>query len=309
MPNSIFVRQQLEYVQNEVVKQDFPEMMLISGQIVPISPELPAGAQTYSYRLLTAVGSAKILSNGADDLPEVSNFMERRIGYVRTLANQYSFTWEDMIHAEYANMNLDTSLAITAREIMEREADLLGYDGSSEFNLLGLINHPNVPTYTVTNDGNSNGGSSSTRWIHKTNAQIYRDLTQFARETKVQTKYSESPDVIALPSTQYDLIATTVYGTDSDRTILQIFLEAQRISKGGVQDVIPVPYLEGKGAGGTDLMMSFRRRADKVKYHIAQDFTQHVTDKDGLRYTTPCTMRVGGVQCLKPFSMRQAPGI
>lgn len=306
MPNSLFIRQQLEYVQNQVVEQDFPEMMMISGQIIPISNELPAGAQTYSYRLFTKLGSAKIIASGAEDLPEVSAFMEKRTGYIRTLANQYSFSWEDMLHAEYANTPIDATLAITAREIMEQKADLLGYDGDSDFNLLGLLNHPNVPTYTVLNDGNSNGGTNSTKWIHKTNAQIYRDLTQFARETKVQTKYAESPDVIALPPTEYDIVTTTVYGTTSDRTILEIFLDSQRKSRGGVQDVIPLPYLEGKGPGGTNVMTSFRRRPEKIKYHIAQDFTQHPVDKDGLRYTTPCTMRVGGVQCLKPMSLRYA---
>ncbi len=305
MVSTLFVRQQLEYVQNEVVKQDFPERLILSGQVIPISNELPPGASTYSYKIMTALGSAKIMADGAQDLPEISAFMEERIGYIRTIANKFSYTLDDMERAQFAGMSIDSTLAVEARSIMEEVADRIGYTGDTTHKLLGMLNHPNVPEYTVLNDGTG----SSTQWSTKTPAQIYRDLVFFARETKIQTKYVFSPDVIGLPAEQYDYIATTLYDINNGRTILEIFLENQRKSKGGVQDIIPMPYLDGLGTAGADIMVSFRRVPQNVKYHVAQDFNMLRTQEHDLMYTIPCRMKIGGVQVLKPLSMRYASGI
>ena len=309
MVTSLFLRDQLRYIQNEVVEQDFPERLMISGSIIPISYELPAGARTYTYKLMSYLGQAKIIANGGEDIPMVDVNAEERIGYIRELADGYTYTVRDLEAAQFANMNLDPSLAIAAREVMEATADLLGYNGDSDHQLLGFLNHPNVPNATVLNDGDSNGGSASTNWVHKTPAQIYRDLVNFATATKTATNLIEIPENIGLPVEQFELINTTRFGDGSDETILSFFLRTQRASAAGVQSVIPLPYLSGKGTGGTDMMISWRKRSDKIKYHIPMDFSQQPTQQHNLAFKVICRMLVGGVECRKPLSMRTAYGI
>ena len=77
---TMFLRRQLEYIQSIVVEEDFPEKIMASGRGVPISTELPAGAETYTYRIYTMVGEAAILANGADDIPLVDGYFEERTG-------------------------------------------------------------------------------------------------------------------------------------------------------------------------------------------------------------------------------------
>ena len=312
MPSTIFLREQLEYVQQEVVKQDFPEMLMGSGALLPISDELPVGAETYSYRILTFVGSAAILANSADDIPEIDAYAEKRVGQIRTIADAYSYSLEDMEAAEFTGMNIDAELAIGAREIIERTLDILGYDGDSKFNLLGWLNHANVPTYTVLNDGNENGGTNSTEFRHKTPEQIYRDLRQFAAATRSATNRVETPEVIALPETQHSIVMETPYPTNSasGETVGTFFLKTQRANPGGVQALVPAPYLAGKGAGGTDLMVSYRKRMNKIKYHIPLAFQQRPPSPEKrMKYEVVCRARSGGVQVTKPLSMRYASGI
>ena len=311
MPSSLFLRQQLEYVQQEVVKQDFPEMLMSSGAAIPISSEVPQGAETYSYQLLTFVGEAAILANGGGDIPMINAFSEKRVGFVRTVTDGYEYTIEDMEAAEFAGMNLDTQMAVGAREVIERKVDVLGYSGDEDYNLLGFLNFPNVPTYTILNDGNENGGTDSTEWQHKTPEQIYRDLREFVSATRTATNGAEQPEVVALPQNQFDLVMQTPYPTNSasGETIGSFFLKTQRMSPSGVQAIIPMPYLAGQGSGSSDLMVSYRKRQDKAKFHIPLDFEQRPPQERDLCYRVICRMRTGGLQVNKPLSMRYAEGI
>ena len=309
MVSSLFLRDQLKYVQNLVVEQDFPERLMASGAIIPISSEIPNGARTYSYKIMTYVGEAKILANGGDDIPMVDANCEERVAYVRTLADGYSYSLDDLESAQYANMNLDASMAIGARDVIEAKIDLLGYDGDAANNLLGFLNHPNVPNATVMDDGADAQADPSTLWVDKTPAQIYRDLVNFATATKTATNMVEIPENIGMPVAQFELISSTPFQEGSDTTILELFLRTQRMSSAGVQNVMPLPYLAGKGTGSTDVMVSWRKRPDKIKYHVPLSFEQQATQQVNLGFKVVCRSKVGGIQITKPLSMRTAYGI
>ena len=305
MSLTLFERNALEQIQNLVVEQDFPERMMGSGRLVPIDTSLSPWVESYVYKLLTKVGTAKILANGADDLPEVSAFLEERTGWIRTIANQYTYSYQEMEQARTASVSLDSTLAIIAREIMEQELDNVAWNGSTEHNLLGFLDHPNVPSYTVPNDGTG----TSTLWSTKSASLIYRDLTNFAKETRTETKYVEMPEIILISSEHFDTLVETEFPAQTGKTILSFFLENQRMFAGGVRQVIPVPYLDGMGTGNTGMMVSFRPRADKIRFHVPQDFMSLPPERQGLKYITPNMMRTGGIQLLKPYSMRYAEGL
>lgn len=305
MTNTLFLRNQLEYIQNTLVKQDFPDRMIANGTLLPISREVPAGAETYSYKLFTAVGSAKILATGAEDLPEVNAFCEKRTGFVRTLANQFHITDDELDFAEYAGVNVSSEMAVAALEVMMAELDQIGYLGDSQNQLLGLLNHPNVPSTTALNDGT--GGL--TTWASKTADKIYRDLRNFVTSVRNNTNMVESPDTMLLPIEQFDLIAQEPFPSATNSTILSFFLENQRKYPGGVQQVLPVPFINNQGTGGGDLAILLSRRENKIKFHVPRDFYMLPENRVGLKYIYPCKMRVGGVQCNKPLSMAYLQGI
>jgi hypothetical protein len=306
MSMTLFAQNSLRAVQDLVVKQDFPERMMANGSLVPISSELPAWAKTYQYSLYTSLGSAKIMSSGSDDFPEVSAYMESRYGVIRTIGNQYSYSWEDMQYAQQGNVSLDSTLALTAREIIEQTVDNTAWKGSAEFNLLGFLGHANVPTYSVANDGTS----SSTTWASKTAAQIYRDLSEFARKSYTDSKGAFFSEVILMDDVNYALISETPYpASTATETILSFYLKTQATNPFGVKRIIPVPYLRGAGTSSTSLMVGYMPRTDKIRFHMPMGFMQMPTEYQSRKYTTPCIARCGGVQLLKVLSMVYADGV
>lgn len=305
MTNTLFLSEQLEFIQSSIAKQDFPDRMIANGTLLPVSTEVPRGADTYSYRIYNGFGSAKILATGAEDLPSVSAGVEKRTGYVRTIANQFEITYDELMSAEYAGVNISAEMGIIAYEVMMQEVDAIGYLGDSNHSLLGLLNHPNVPTATALNDGTL----GATTFASKTAAQIYRDLRNFVTSVRTATNMVEAPDTMLLPVAQFDLIAQEPFPSGTSSTILSFFLENQRRYPGGVQQVLPVPYIDGRGPGGSDLAILLSRREQKVKFHIPGDFTTLETQATGMKFVTPCNMRCGGVQLIKPLSMSYLTGI
>lgn len=305
MTNSLFLQNQLEFIQSQIVKQDFPDRMIANGTLLPTAREIPDGAETYSYKILTAFGSAKVLATGAEDLPSVGAGVEKRTGFVRTIANQFEITYDELQAAEYAGVNVSAEMGIIAYEVMMQEIDALGYLGDSNHNLLGMLGHPNVPSTTAPNDGTG----SATTFASKTAAQIYRDLRNFVTSVRNATNMVESPDTMLLPVAQFDLIAQEPFPSGTSSTILSFFLENQRKYPGGVQQVLPVPYIDGRGPAGADIAILLSRREQKIKFHIPRDFTTLETQARGMKFVTPCNMRCGGVQLIKPLSMAYLSGI
>ncbi len=300
----MFLRQQLEYISNRIVEKSYPEMKMASGQLVPIDRECPPGADTYAYSLFTKVGEAAVLANAAEDIPNVTGFMEKRFAEIYDVAAQYHYTLNDIKRAEFAKVNLDARLALAARESIERKIDMVGYQGEQGFKLLGLLNQPNIPVFVLPADGNSNGGIASTRFIHKTAEQIYRDLVNFVTSIRISTNDVEVADTLLLPTEQFELIAHLPYtlgGIASDKSVLQTFLDNQRLS-GGIQRVVSVPYLKGFGAGNTDMMVAYKNDESKLFYEIPQEIEMLPQEYYKATYHYPLMARVAGVIVIKPFS-------
>lgn len=301
---SFFVSEQLRYIRREVLEQQYPEYLMADGRLVPISDEIPAGASSYTYYIRTLVGEAKIIANPADDLPTADVFSEPRTGQIFEIGDSYRYSDSDLEHAQFSGQNLTTAKAMAAKQAMMIKLDKIGYIGDSLYNLLGLHNQPNVPTASMMADGV--GGS--TLWINKTPTQVLRDLRDFTSLIPISTNLVESADTLLLPPQHYWYLAQTYKDSNSNITLLEAFLRPQQIS-GGIANVQPVPYLAGAGPNGANMMIAYRRREDKLKFHIPMPFTPKAPQEINLHYRVPCRMKTGGVEVTFPLAMVYGYGI
>jgi hypothetical protein len=289
---------------NLVVKEEFPELMMSNGMLVPITNQVDYRAESFSYSLYTSVGEAKILSNGAQDVPLVNAYVQKKMGIIRTLVDGYEITLEDLEAAQFANMNISGELALTARRVIEEGLDRLGYVGATENGLLGLFNLPNVTRESAPNNGNSNGGTNSTRWIHKTADQIYLEITSFLTRMRQATRSIEKPEILLVPQAQFDRISELVFPANTDNTLLKFILETQRANPSGIKEIVPCEMLAGAGTGGSDMMIAYQKNSSKLRYEIPLDFEQRPPQEVTFSNRVVCRARTAGIIPLKFMSVR-----
>lgn len=304
MTNSIFLRQQTEYLTNKIIEVTYPEMLFASGRLCAFSNE-GGNSETLAYTLYTKQGETAILANGASDIPTVSAFVEKRYAEIYTLANKFQYTLFDMQRASSANINIDARLGVDAREVMERDIDTIGYVGRTGSRMLGLLNQPNIPVFVVPNDGNSNGGVNSTLFRHKTAEQIYRDLVNLVSSIRVDTNGAEIANKLLLSVEDYEIVSALPYPNNSaaSKTVMTFFLDTQRAS-GGIQEIIATPYLKTQGANG--MMMAYNDNERKLEFFMPQEITMMPVEYANMTYSYPLTARLGGVVVYKPMAFKYA---
>jgi hypothetical protein len=301
--SSAFISEQLRYVRRQIIEFPLPEYLGANGMIVPLSGEIPVGATSYVYYIRTLVGEAAIISNPADDLPTADVYVEQKSGIIHDVGDSYRYSDKDLENAAFSGMNLTMSKATAAKQAAMIKLDKICFIGDTKYNLLGLLNQPNVPVASILADGV--GGS--TRWATKTPTQVLRDLRDLSTLIPIETNLVERPDTLLLPPLQYFYLSQTYKDPMSDMTLMEAFLRTQGAN--GIQNVEMVPYLAGKGAGGTDMGILYRRREDKVKLHVPMPFTPKRPQERNLHYVVPCRYTTGGVEVTFPMSLRYFQGI
>jgi len=292
---SMFFARQLEYIRPQAYQMT--RVALSALTLFPISTDIPAGAKSHTYRMWDTVGMAKIISNYADDLPRAGVFAKEFTGYIRSIGISYGYTVQDIRAAQFAGVNLDTAEQAAAKRGHDETINKIAWNGDATANLPGFLSNANISAVTVPADGT---GSSKT-FATKTPDQILRDLNSLVNSVITQSKGIHRPNQLWMPLEQYTYINSTIRGSMSDATILEVFTR----SNPGIK-VIPVIELDGAGTAGADVMVALENNRENWRLEIPMAFLQHPPQLTNLEYTIPCESRCGGV--IIPFPLAFAKG-
>lgn len=295
---NIQIERRLEYVRTRVVEQPYPE--LLARQIVPVTHEAPAGAETIKYDIYDKVALAQRIRSYSDNLPRADVKVREERVPVHGYGIAYGYSKQELRASLVSGANLDQKKAAAARFGFELRVDIIGAGGNGE-GLVGILNIPNANIYTVPADGTG----SSPLWTAKTPDQILRDLNGVANKSVGLTNGIEMPDTLALPIDQYNLIASTARSANSDTTILKFFLGSNPY----IKTVIPWFRCKAAGSGATDRMVAYRRSPDKLSLEIPLEFEQNPPEPRGLGIEIACEGRIAGVICPFPMSVTYGDGI
>lgn len=293
----IFARQ-LEYIESTVYQQKYPALK--ARELFDIDYTVPSGASTYSYYMYDKVGAFELISNYADDFSQVHVKGKKENANIEGFGAQVTYSIQDVRAASMAGVPLDAMQMMAARDAYEQRLDQVALTGDTAANIYGLLNHPNVPQAAV-----PNGAGGTPEWSTKTPDEILADLNAMTSETIDETNGVEMPDTIVLPHAQYGLISTTARSSTSDTTILEYFLRNSTT----VRRVIPWYKLKGAGAGGTDLMFSYRKDPVALQLVIPQEFEQLPPQPKNMAFVTLLHARLGGLRIRYPLSVRIKRGI
>lgn len=303
---TVFFARQLEHVKAKTY--DIVKAPLKAFELIPVDSTVDNGAESIVYMQYDMTGIAKVIANYADDLPRADVQGKEYVARVRSIGNSYGYSVQEIRAAQKAGMPLPQRKNAAAVRAQRELWNKIAFYGDAEYNIPGWLTNANIPSASATADGTG----STTTWSTKTPAQILRDLNQMANSIVTLTKGAETPDTIVLPLTAHTLISSTVFGTASDDTILDVFLKNSPFIK-NVEWANELESASLAAAGITDFTgnigIAYRKSADTFNFEMPQMFEQFPEQWRGLEAIVPCHSRVAGVLVYYPLSMYILEGI
>lgn len=299
-----FFARELEYIKANTYDVLYPTLK--ATQLIPVSTNAGAGAESITYQQFDQLGLAKIIANYADDLPRADIKGKEFTSPVRSIGASYGYNVQEIRAAQFANRNLTGRKANAARRAVEQKINNIGWYGDDANNLLGLVNHPNVTRAAAP----QNAGATSTLWVNKTPDEILADMNSLVNGIVDLTNGVEAPNTLIMPIDQYTYISTVARSATSDTTILEFFL----MNSPFVNRVEWVNELKGAAVGGfsvdsSDVMIAYDNNPDKLTLEIPQPFEQFPAQERGLEFLINTHARCGGVIAYYPLSISIMEGI
>lgn len=296
---SVFFARQLEHILTQTQEIDYPELK--ARTMIPINTEAPSGTTTITYREYDRVGLAKIIANYAEDLPRVDLLGKEVTGKVRTIADSFGYTVQDIKRAQITGMSLDQKKSQFAREAALRLENKIAFTGDTNHGLAGLLNAANITEVTCLADGTGSSKLFST----KTADQIIRDVEALINAPSEATGDIENPNIVAFSVRAYNILKSKKVGVDSGMTVLKFLKE----NNPGVS-FVKLNELKNLGdAGTTDRVFAYNRNPMKLEQHIPQDFEMLSPQEKGLEFVVNCFQEYGGVTIYKPLSIAYMDGV
>ncbi len=137
---------------NQIEKETYglPRENLEAMQSVPLKTGVNKGALTYTYKIISELGMAKIIAPDARDLPPVSRGVKLKTVEIKNIGNSYSFNQHELDAWLFSGQPIDSADADTARRKIDEKTDEIIMNGDEENGLYGLLSNPNVPVITLT---------------------------------------------------------------------------------------------------------------------------------------------------------------
>jgi hypothetical protein len=297
-----FLQNELRYVLQRAYEKKYPEYHY--ARTLPVSFEVPEGAETFKYDLWDRVGEFDLISDGGDDLPTSDVKRGEVIQSVRQFGGGFRYTTEEIRKAQFSKQPLNQMKANAARASYEERCHRTALFGRAGTGLKGFYNHPAVDKVVVT-------GSNSDGWFDApgiTGLQMVQLLTLGVTYQREATKMIETPDTIQLPYSDFQKISMTQVGTVSDTTVLEYFRRTCVNSDGtpmikNVEAINELDPANSFGALTAKRMVFYRRDPEKVKFHISMSLKFLPPQPKNLAFLVPAEAKIAGVQLTYPKSV------
>ena len=283
---SIFLARELDFVKAKVYEKQYPA--LTATTLFPVTSEVPSYAKTFTYGILDAVGMAKIIADYSDDLPNVGANFRQETAKVYSLGNFYEYSIDEIRASQATGKNLSVRLGNAARRAHDSKTNDLAYNGDDEYQILGVLEHPNIPVTT------------SAGWT--TGEIASGDLEDAISEMETITKGLHSPNVIALPPSKFKVLSRPMPNTN---TSYITFFNEQYPGLTWVR----VNELEDIDGAGTKAALVMERDPDNASMEIPQPFEQLPPQANNLAFKIPCHSKTAGVTVYLPLTLHLIKGI
>ncbi len=271
---------------------------LKARSIFSLKTDIPAGAKTYSYDVLTRSGAAKILAPGATDVPLVDADLTEETVKIYSIAAAFNISIFEVREAEMAGRPIDVTKADTVRKAIAEKENQVAFSGDKKHGIKGLTDSVGIQVYATP----QNNGGTSTKWADKTGEEIIDDIIE--AKSKVDMLNGHEADTLLLTPEAKKQLQKKVYNEFTKQTALQ-YLQSENMFK----RIETINDLKGKGLANTDCFVVLDSSPDVVELGIPLDITRHPQEYAFPNTKVPFEERTTGLIIRYPMAICRADGI
>lgn len=297
MDKVMFRAMDLEAIDNTLYEPKADE--LTARQVLDVKTDIPAGAETYAYNVLTRSGVAKIIGNNSDELPLVDADVKREFQRIYTIAVGFTYSVQEMRAAQMTNTPVDATKAAIARRAIAEKENKIVWIGDPDYNIKGIANATGIQIEAV-----EPGASGETEWVNKTPAEILEDIRKLRAKVTVLPGHGNSSNLYLLvPAKQYEELNRRYSDYDS-RSIMKV-IEDNKWFK----NIVRVPDLKGVGTAGTDSFIVMDASPEVAQLLLPMDITRLEEEWKYPKWKVPVEERCGGAIIRYPMAIARGDGI
>lgn len=297
MDKVLFRALDLEAIDNTLYEPKYEE--LTARNVLDLKTDIPAGAETHGYNVLTRSGVAKIIGNNSDDLPLVDADLKREFQRIYTIAVGFTYSVQEMRAAQMTNTPVDSTKAAVARRAIAEKENKLAWIGDNDYNIKGVANATGIQIENV-----ANGANASSEWASKTGEEIFEDVRKVRAKVTVLPGHGNSGNLYLLvPAEQFEELNRRYSDYDS-RSILKVIQDNQWFSR-----IVRVPDLKGVGTAGSDSIIVMDASPEVVQLVVPMDITRLEEEWKYPKWKIPVEERCGGAIIRYPMAISRGDGI
>lgn len=311
-----FLFSELTYVEQEVLRQPYPEIKY--PRILPVDTAAPDYADSIAFKTMDFQGEPQLLGARAGDVPLVEVASSKGSVTVHTYSQGYDYSIIEIGKAQELARNSRTNAinylaekANGARQVTEQFLDkafIVGDDRTADVKT-GLINDASVPTYTTSDFIPGTTDKTIQEILDQSDAEVVaKELLQLfnASVEKVrvdQTNTIYRPTHVLLPPIQLGLMRTYRIPNTADTLISYL----ERVIGITFEEII---QLKDAGVDSTDRMMVYTRDEKYVKAHMPMPFgLQAPATKDNVTFVSAGLVRIAGTELRIPKMHAYVDGV
>ena len=245
----------------------------------------------------------------ANDIPVIQADMSKQVARTFNFAEYMSFSTMEREKMMQVGRDPETFLNKGIRLHCDKLIDRNVYTGFAKVSSTGLCNTPNITRAAA--QPHTSGGTD-TQWEYKTADEILADINRAISALWRDNDCSSDalPNHILIPVEQFGALVTRKVSDDSERSILTYVLENNlSVQQGGELTISPCKWCSGAGSNGTDRMVVYMNRVDRVCFNLTQPLRRMDTEYAEMRIKIPYIAQFSEVRFLYPSTVRYLDGI
>lgn len=264
---------------------------IVYQDFVPVDTSQPEWVDEVTYISYDAVTMGKFIGSNGDDLPQSDINAAKSTIKVFYGGNSYSYSLDELRKSQQLRIPLDVTKGRMTFRGFQEHAQRVAFAGDADRGVTGLFNNANVAVSNAVIDFSTATGQECVSYLN----ELLRSVNENSAEVHL-------PNMLAIPSSDFNIISERRMADGTDTTILE-FLRENNLYTAVTNQPLTIMRnleLETAGAGGVKRYMAYEMNDDNLVMHMPMPWRSLAPQPKNLSIKVPCEYKFGGVEFRYP---------